>query len=471
MYCHECGSKLERSDRYCGNCGTRVLEEQTSTALAVPEISVDRQIALPQIKLGRRAKLVLAASAGLTGALLAGYGIAHYTYGPSTPEALHKKLQAAVEAKDADALVRYLDPEQKKALNQDVLAAVQGAFDERLADVYTSYFERAAKVASANNAASSSGPVAFIKEKNWRGSKYSFRWVRTASVQFNKEDRWTVSTSVGSMKKEGGFYEGLWPGFYAYEALVENGYGGRETVKGTLDLTGRVQETVDLRHLVQTKLVFVLPVFDGVTYTLNGAPLDVKAGLNSSQEITLRPAPAKASFKASGKLFGLPVDSGMSIVPISNQRSDLTKLFHPTMAGYALDTIYSGAASWAQAVNAGDPSLMKSANPNGDYYKRNSKSMEEPADNKITLDKVAVDPDSIRIDSKGIYIQSTEQYSYEKEQGFWNPSKQSVTNNQYFLQPNAAKDGLWISSSYSTYGSNLLESDKALKKDKDVVFQ
>lgn len=481
MFYHECGSKVLERDRFCVGCGA-------SINLHRAELPGGQTIpfSLPSLHLERKGKIRLASAVGVVGILAIGYAIAHYTYGPSSPVKLEKKALAAISKKDVYELSKYLSPESAEIKKKEVLDTFQNAFDEKTASTYERYFKNAAKAVDSskgkkgkkednisdilnnllNSGSSSGSPVQFTSQKSWRGTKWSYV-IQPAAVSFTKDDTWTVSTTLGALKETEGSFSNLWPANYAYEAEVSNSFGGSETVKGNVDLLNMRKSTVDLNNQVKTKLSLTIPNIKDFTFTLNGVPIALKNNNSYDRSLTIRPAPKEAKVQAKGSVLGKPVDETMTVTP-NTIAADVGGMVNQAVAKMALDVIYNGVVSWADAYNSNDASKMKLADPKGTYYQNASRNLNasKAQDNKITFEKLAVSPENITISDKEIRIKATEQYVYEKEVGLFNPSRVSVANNEYRIQKMPDKEEWWITSSSTSYFSgNILEDKKALKKE------
>ncbi|WP_438447159.1 hypothetical protein [Gorillibacterium sp. sgz5001074] len=364
---------------------------------------------------------------------------------------------AALSESDIDKLVRYLDPEQAKALSQpDALAAFQKSLDDNMKKKYESAFQSAAAMAKSKDGngrtkelAVSGTMVQFVSHSSWRGTRWSFH-ITPAELEVQKIGQLKMDVRIGDLQALEGKFANLWPSVYHYEAKISNDYAS-EDLSGNVDLTVSKSKALDLARNLKTKLSIRLPQVKNLSFTLNGKPLEAQ-----QQDLTLSPAPQDAKFQVKGKVLGLPIEESVAIDTSKTSQVNLAEPMNKGISKAAVKVIYDAALSWCQADNAGDPALLRAANPEGAYYKNAAAKMTAPSSNKTTLVKVAVDPSTIQIKDDGIVVEATEHYLYEKSTSFFLDEKNSMVNWRYTLQKMPDKDEWWIVSHDSVFlGRNL----------------
>ncbi|MNC27258.1 hypothetical protein D3C75_754250 [compost metagenome] len=251
----------------------------------------------------------------------------------------------------------------------------------------------------------------------------------------------------------------LWPSVYTYEADISNAYAS-ETVSGDVDLTTNRSRTLELSKSLKSKMYLRFPDVKGLTYQINGIPLEA-----SQQEVVISPAPKEAKLQVTGKVLGKSIEESMTVDTSQFYQIKLSDALNKGVGKIAADVVYEAALSWAQASNAGDPAQLKAANPNGAYYKDVAGKMTKPADNKTTLVKVAVDPESIRIKDNQITVDASEQYLNEKSTSFFSTDRSSIASWSYTLEKMPDKDEWWVVSHANNFwGRNILNVQNSVMK-------
>lgn len=467
LFCSQCGKPLHNKDRFCGNCGA-----PTGKSLANPITIPKIPMSISKIPVSRRTKITSLVIGGITAIVLIVYGIAHATYGPSTPAELEGKIIEALSQGNTNQLAQWLDPGQSELKQQEVLEAFQKSLDETVRKRY----ETAVRNASASAGRTQKGKdamtlfsdnssmIQFVSHSNWRGTRWSFH-VTPAQLQLQdpKDAKLNTRLTIGSLAVSEGQFPPLWPSVYTYDGEVSNPYAA-ENVSGTIDLITNKSRTMELAKSVKTKMVLRLPDLKGFTYQMNGIPVEA-----SQPEIVISPAPKEAKLQAAGNVLGKMIDETMTVNSPQGNPIHLSDAINKGIGKIAVEVIYEAALSWAQASNAGDPSLLKAAKPDGAYYKDVAGDMRKPSDNKTTLIKVAVDPEAIRMKGNQITVDASEQYQNEKATSFFSTDKNSTASWTYTLEKMPDKDEWWVVSHSTNFWRNALNSKNAVIKNNPGV--
>lgn len=467
MFCSQCGKPLHNKDRFCGNCGAPTGKSMART-MTIPNIPVR----LSKVPVSRRTKIISLIIGGSLALALTGYGIARSTYGPSTPAELEKKIAEALAQGNATQLVQWLEPGQTELKQPEILEVFQKSLDETVRKRY----ETAVRNASASAGrlqkgkdtktlfTDSSSMIQFVSHSNWRGTRWSFH-VTPAQLQLQdpKDAKLKTRLSIGNLTVKEGELPPLWPSVYTYDGEVSNPYA-EESVSGTIDLISNTSKTIELAKNVKTKMILRLPELTGFTYQLNGIPFET-----TQKQIVISPAPKEAKLQATGKVLGKMIDETMIVDLSQGNQINLSDAINKGMGKVAADVIYEAAFTWTQASNAGDLSLIKAVKPDGTYYKSVAGDLSKPSDNKTTLIKVAVDPETIRIKGNQIIVDASEQYQNEKATSFFSTDKNSTASWTYTLEKMPDKDEWWIISHSSNYWRNALNAKSAVVKNNPGV--
>ncbi|WP_058302764.1 zinc ribbon domain-containing protein [Gorillibacterium timonense] len=461
MFCGNCGHPAQKGDKYCASCGT-ALASRAVPAAASPFGSKAAKRQEPRKPLSRRAQIILASAAGVL--LLAGasYGIAHFTYGPSTPQKLLVKASKAVKAGDANALSALLDPDQSELRTAGALAAFQKTLGESdVKDYYLDELEDAAEAAKSKislfgGLIDGAGDISFDKQKSWRGTRWYFT-VQPAELSFVGQEGLQVEgqLDVGDVKPVDGAFKGLWPSIYGYTAVVSNHYA-KEEVKGSANLLIRLNREINPAYDMKTSLNLRMPEEEGVTVTLNGKELPSDNGY-----VRLSPAPEKAAFMVKATVLGTDFQESLEVNTKEKPDVDLNGLLNGQMAEIALETAYQGALSWTEAFNRGNPSLLKAADPASSYSKNAAGDISQPAENAIHLVKVLVDPDSIEWDGDTLQISVREMYRFDNPPDSWFGTQEVTKDYSYTMKKAGDGTGWWLDS----YSSTWFDDSHAISKD------
>lgn len=462
MFCAHCGGPAAPGDRYCGSCG-----EPVASASALAPLPAQRQeprARQPRQPLSRKTRILAASVLGaavLTGAV---YAVAHFTYGPSSPQALQAKAEAAVEAGDAAGLSRLLAPGQQALKNQEALDAFDKSLDKpEVKEQYKTLLADAADQAGTQpnplqRLFSGDSVLAFESEKSWRGTRWRLQ-VEPAEIAIVQAEGITVEGKLaeGGPAAADNRISGLWPSIYRFEGTVRNDYAS-ETVTDTVSLLQDSGAEIRPAELLSTSLTVELPRGQGYTVTLNGKEISALNG-----ELELAPAPAKASFQVKANVLGTELEASLDVDAAQTQRVELDGLLNGKMAEQALEAAYGAALSWTEARNSGDPSLLKAADPASPYAVGLSKEITQPAENRVQLVKVLVDPSSIQWDDgDSLQVSVREMYHLERQPDGWFSTQDPVSDHSYTLKRAGDGSGWWID---TDNGSAWFDDIEALVKE------
>ncbi|MGG1555783.1 hypothetical protein [Paenibacillus ferrarius] len=462
MFCSVCGNQTALEDLYCGGCGQRI---QQATPAAI--IRTSRNIALPALT--RSSKIGLGAAGAIIGVLLTGYFIAHATYGPSTPEALEKQLNAALSAGDMAKVASFLDPNQaqlkaaplleafKNSLNDKVKSQYQSSLaDARLSASHAASQDSTTKQISAFGSAR--GILQFVSNSNWRGTKWSFH-VYPSELTFQTDGTNTVKGAIGALADSEGTIRNLWPSEYKFEGTLSNDFAS-QPFNGTANLLTSSKFTYTPAS--KTYLNIRFPDVKEFSVTLNDKPVVPATG---KQEYRLSPAPDNAKFVVTAKIMGSSVQGSLTIDGSKSSQVQLIDTLKEAVSKKALDVILQSADTWVKATNAGDASLIKGIQTDSAYYKDLVGTITKPSEPKIKLLKAAVNPDSLTIRSDSITLNASEMYEYEPASGSTS-ARQTTANWTYTLQQNAGKDE-WLITSHSSswFGENVFNAKNNYSKE------
>ncbi|WP_164779785.1 zinc-ribbon domain-containing protein [Paenibacillus kobensis] len=463
MYCANCGSELANDDRFCGNCGESV-PSNVKPALSIPQ----KAITIPKLQLSKRAKVAAAGVVGVVGILAAIYAVAHYTYGPATPEKLEAKLQAAVEEQNVDKLVGYLSYDNEDLKSSEKIKAFKQAFKDETATEYKEAIKDALIAVQQSEQMSelgfdeqwgNGGTIVFIKESNWRGTKWSFK-IEPSNVTFEQQPDWTVVTSLETLGGDTGTIRGIWPAVYEYQSEISNPYGGKQNIQGSVNLFHDPEETVNLESEVQNEVTFSIPVIKGVQFTLNG--VDFPAMEEGQTRVTISPAPDELKLAVKGTVIGRTIDRTETLTGSEAEEISLSTLVSQAIAEDAVGVILKANVSWTKAVNAGLTSLLTDLEPDSSIMNLFSRNITEGgSEQKVHLERVAIDPTDIEISDDHIQVIAEEEYSYPGS-----TLSNNLSRNTYTIKKQQDQDRLWLSDVNYTYywGKSLFEQ-------KDVIIK
>lgn len=463
MYCENCGAKLNDNDRFCGECGAPVIT-------AAPQLAVTSTPSLvnkPRSPMSRKAKLATGITAGVIVLAGAAYSILHFTYGPSSPEKLEKKLQAAVASHNVDKFLSYLDHSNETMRTKETVKAFQKAFNEEIASGYKYYvaealddardaLEDGRKVGDPD----SGGPIYFVKEKSWRGTKWSFN-VSPAEVTFEQGEGWEASGSLETLESKDGTFKNLWPAIYSYQADIKNEYGGKESVQGSVDVLSWPSEEVSFWDSLDNEVSFYVPDFEGVSFKLNDVELPKTDEYDS---LTIAPVPEELNLKVEGTYLGKPIEqtAALNVEDTDTDSYELDALLQQAVAEQVADLLLSANVSWTKAYNAQDTKLLTDVDPDGDAYDTFTWDISGTKEyQQVRLNRIAIVPADIEISEDEILVTATEEYSYPgSEMG------NNTTSTTYVITQKPDQDSWWITSASPDYyyGDDLFESENNLVK-------
>ncbi|WP_245946804.1 hypothetical protein [Paenibacillus cellulosilyticus] len=394
------------------------------------------------------------------------YAIAHYTYGPSSPEKLEATLQAAVDEHNVDKLADYLSDENADLTTIEKLDAFKQAFNDDTAANYKKGFKEAllaeqqfSKMNEFGIDWGDEGTIVFVKESNWRGTKWSYT-IKPSSVTFEQQPEWTVVTSLATLPSNTGTLSIVWPAVYEYKSEVSNKYGGTQTIQGSVDLFHNQEATVSLTREVQAGITFLMPQIDGVGFTLNG--VDFPALEEGQTRVRIAPVPAELKVAAKGTLLGRTIDITESVNGSENEEVNLSTLVSQAIAEDVAEVILNANVSWTKAKNAGTASLLTDIDPNSPIMSSFSQGMYEGGtETKVHLERIAIDPMSIEIYSDRIQVTAEEEYSYPGS-----TLSNNISSNTYTITKRSDTNGLWLTETSRNYfwSSDLLERNTAMIK-------
>lgn len=125
--------------------------------------------------------------------------------------------------------------------------------------------------------------------------------------------------------------------------------------------------------------------------------------------------------------MGIIIQSTLSVDTTKSTQVNLQDALKEDISKKALDVIALSSETWVKAYNAGDPSQMKSINPDSSYYKDIAGRMTKPADVKVHLLKVAVNPESLNIRGDSITLNASEMYQYDASPATQSPQPSTAT--------------------------------------------
>ncbi|CAH1193512.1 hypothetical protein PAECIP111893_00481 [Paenibacillus plantiphilus] len=459
MYCGTCGTQVAAGTRFCGGCGNPVGGEELQEPSS-PKITV------PKIAMSKRAKVLASVIIGVVGLAAIAYGIAHYTYGPATPEKLNELVQQAITERNVDELASYLDPSQDSLKEAASMEAFKQAFTEETAAEYARYFKQAANLTILSGHAGSDndhaaepnsfyGPFILVKESSWRGTKWSFK-VNVSSLKVEKPENWKIESALGTLKNDTGSYSELWPAIYKYSIGVSNAYGGTEQLEGTVSLINNSAETLNLEYLVQSNVSVPVPTFKDITFKLNGVELGQDQD-SSMQWIDISPAPKEMKLEVSGSYLGKTIETTESLDPASIDTDTIKLVVNKEVAQIVADIVLKANVSWTKATNTGDASLITGFDPDEWTYKQLVANITGPSEEKLYLARVAVNPENIVLSGDEIRFDGSEEYTYAGGKA------SAVSNNGYSIQKQPNSDEWWIVSLHeSWFASNQFENEASI---------
>lgn len=467
MYCAKCGSPAEAGWKFCEKCGAplKAAPAAASQISAMSPIQRGSETApastgKPKTPMSKKTKGWAGTIAGVAVLLVAAFLILRITYGPSNPEALAEKLNAAIDAKDSAAIASYVFDLESPLLAEDRMQAFQTSLEEEgtrtfykesilnaidLAESQApaesgeeTFSDKLRKELDGPNASLPYSAVTFVEERSWRGSKWSVHVTPVSLMAESTEPTSDVNTSlqIGDLKGDDrATVENLWPGVYAYSGALNSEYGS-QPFDGTFETFEYAEPNVILFEAsMMNKVSLEFPAFESAV-TLNGKPITGTPG----ESITFRPVPRQLDLKIEANVYGVDLSGETSINVAEYPEYSLTELIRQEAAEKVADLTYATMKDWVKATNAGDRKQLTGFDPNGTFGDYLTWSMDNRPDTRYALGKVVVNPVNIRFDQS--YLMANVAYEFSDSD---NPELTTQEVHQLSIAENDKKNDWWIS--------------------------
>ncbi|WP_436669373.1 hypothetical protein [Paenibacillus kandeliae] len=494
MYCGNCGTPTEKDWAFCKQCGHPIEQTNPTTETTDTNVMTDNEPAMmtadtpaasdipvtspaaPRAPLSKTAKRNLFIGGGVLVLALAAFLILRLTNGPSTPEQLAEKLNAAVNAGDASQLASYLDDKDSPLHDQQKIALLTEALkNEDTREEYEYEISEALDEAKINEEDSASAAdalkkqlqavlsndsswITFAPEQSWRGTRWSVHIepVEVGNDVSYMQEGVKSTLKIGDLTSSSDTLSDLWPAVYNYTATIDGTYAS-VPAQGTVKAFNvkRVNET-ELDQQKIPSITLLMPDGDAKV-TLNDKPVSSDQG----DYVTIFPAPTEAKFTVSTSVQGVDLKGDLTVTPTDDQNYDLSKVLQQPIAEKALDIVYNASDSLATAINTSNPKALKDVNPDSDYYNRATWEMNEfTSAPKYKLKKVVIDLDSVDIRSDGIQLTATQVYKRTNEDG---SVEDKNVNWDYTITQQPNTDHWWVHSGYAGW-NNAIGSQHTIDK-------
>ncbi|ANF95541.1 zinc ribbon domain-containing protein [Paenibacillus bovis] len=477
MYCGHCGTPTQPDWVFCRECGQRLEPESTAEMMNTAAHPEPQPVREP-IQLSPRTKRRLIIGGGALALLLIAFLILRATNGPSTPEELADQLNAAVKAGDTNELVKHLDDPDSPLREEQRLALFTEALqNEDTKSAYAEQIENALDSAEASQEAGSamveslrsqvrdrinqSYWMTIVPVDSWRGT----RWVVhvepvdvKAALSYMNENL-TTSMTIGSLKtdKEQDTIKDLWPAVYTYKGTISSAYADVPITDKVEAFSINRPAEAAFDYTQMASLDLRLPEMDS-TVTLNDKPVTG----DPSQYIQIQPAPEKSVIAVQIKAQGKDITGEVTLNQEEGKNYDLNTVVQKPIADLALDSVYNASVSLAEAMNTSNAKVLKSVNPNSDYYSRAEYEMKGffSTPLKYKLQKVVIDLDSVEVHKDSIQLDATQVYQTTDPNGKIGKKNLDWT---YQITQQPQKDTWWVDSAYPDW-TNAIGSKHTIEK-------
>ncbi|MEJ8303557.1 TcaA NTF2-like domain-containing protein [Saccharibacillus sacchari] len=467
MYCAKCGSLAQTGWKFCEKCGAplEVAPAAASQVRTVPPIQRGSEAApastsKPKVSMSKKTKLWAGTIAGVAVLLVATFLMLRMTYGPSSPDSLAEKLNAAIDSKDSAAFAGYLSDPESPLLGQDRMQAFQTSLEaEDTRTFYKQSILNAIELASVEAPAQSDketfsdqlrkeleGPNAdlpasvmtFVEDRSWRGSKWSVRIAPVSLTAVSTDPTSDVDTSlqVGELHgNEQAAIENMWPGIYDYSGALTSEYGS-QPFEGNFQAFEYAEPNMILFEAsMMNKVALEFPAFEA-TVTLNGNPITGTPG----EYVTFRPVPQQLDLKIAANVYGVDLSGETTIDVTEHPEYVLSELIRQEAAEKVADLAYSTMNDWVKATNTGDRKMLTGFDPNGGFGDYLTWSLDNQSDTRYALKKIIVNPVNIRFDQSDLNVNVAYEFSDSD-----NPERVTQEVHQLAIAQNTEKNGWWIS--------------------------
>ncbi|NGZ75278.1 TcaA NTF2-like domain-containing protein [Saccharibacillus alkalitolerans] len=508
MYCQKCGAPADPAWKFCEKCGAPLernhagepaapLSPSASTPTPTPMPAMRSDSAAPAVPaapaakpkrpMSKKNKILAGTIGGVVVLLAAAFLILRMTYGPSTPEELAKKLNAAIDAKDPAALASYLDDADSPILADDRLKAfgatlenesVRSAYKEGIlsaiqlaetteedAPSRDSFSDQLREELEGPNADLPDAWLTFVKERSWRGSKWSAHVAPVSVAAQNSEPSDDVKSSmkVGGIAADADTVENLWPSFYDYEGALTGAYGSQPYDGQVSAFDYTAPNTVIFEASRMNRLSLKFPDI-ATTVSLNGkeadgAPNDYK---------TFGPLPQQVDLKVAADAYGVELSSEAKIDTAEESNYEIGSALQQAAAEKVADLAYSTMENWAKATNSHSKKQLTGYDPNGRFSEFLTWDMENNPDRRYALSKVAVNPLSIRFYED--YLTADIRYEYVDSDS---PDEEEHSAVRLEIARHGDQKEWWITDYNSAYvsesGANVERANSAFEKERAAL--
>jgi hypothetical protein len=398
MYCGACGKPVQPTDRFCGNCGTKL-----EIAAAAPTATSAKA---PRKPLTRKQKLIYGIGGGVIGVLGVAYLVLRMLYGPSSPAALQSDFDSALSSHSESKLKALVDPAQKdildsttlnafvQSLSPDVIHHYEDEVSQLVAarsDAFTNALEQAFGTDAADDQS-----LHLVKTSSWLGTRWYIHFP-TVDVHVGGIDGDKVDVSIGDLKLTGSDSRKLIPSVYQVKVTASNDYAS-ETETDQLNLLNESGSfTYDPSQAMKNSLTLHFPNVDGVTVTLNGKPVE-----NNQGQAVIVPAPQTGTVEVKANVAGVDVTGSASLQQDVHE-IDLGQVLNKGIAQHALQIVYDSAASAVKAAADKKWTELTDADPKGAYAQFMKEEL-QTISGSLALQKVMVDPDNVQINGDQVVI-------------------------------------------------------------------
>ena len=494
MYCQKCGTQANPGWKFCEKCGAPLEASSAQAAPAGPapfisasDESMQAVPAKPKRPLSKKNKIWAGSIGGALLLLAAAFLILRMTYGPSTPDELAKKLNAAVDAQDPAALASYLDDSDSPLLDEERLQAFKTSLEDE--DVRRTYKEgilNAIQLAETTETSGDDGSfgsrlrqeleksdaalapywITFAEERSWRGSRWSAHVIPVglSARSSDSAEGVTSSIQIGNLKSDNGLLENLWPSSYAYTGALTGAYGSR-AYDGWVEAYQYPQPADVVFDVSKTNALTLRFPSVETKVTLNGKEVTGTPGEYS----TFRPVPQKVELTASTDAYGASLSGKTTVDTAQDTDYEIAGLLQQTASEKVADLAYKTLESWAKATNAGRANLLTGYDPQGTFAEYLTWAIENSPDSRFALNKVVVNPSTIRFEKD--YLTADISYTYVDAN--YSEEEQDMAL-RLEIAPQSGKETWWITGYDSAYveqsDADITRENAEFKKESTALY-
>ncbi|GGO06512.1 hypothetical protein GCM10010969_34100 [Saccharibacillus kuerlensis] len=426
--------------------------------------------------MSKKNKILAGTIGGAAVLLAAAFLILRVTYGPSTPEELAEKLNAAIDAQDPAALVSYLDDSASPLLAEDRIQAFKASLqDDYARSTYKQGILNAIQLAESTeeetersdsfsdklrqeldgpNADLPASWMTFVKEQSWRGSKWSLHIVPVAveaRLSDSSEDLKTTM-QIGELSAESGAIQNLWPSTYTYTGALTGDFGS-QSYDGQIEaLQYPEANTVTFDTSQMNQIALRLPSTEA-SVTLNDK--EITGDLDAY--VLFRPVPEQIKLTAKKKAYGLNLSDEQTLNTNEVEEYQVEELLQQAAAEHVVDLAYTTMESWAKGTNAGSRKLFTGYDPSGDFGDYLAQAMEDDPSSRYALNKVVMNPYSIHFYEDHLTAEFIYYYARSDD-----PDDERSQALKLEISRQKDKDAWWITGYETTY---VYESEYAIQKE------